>query len=144
MIIMHGEEMGEALAHAQSIFFDTAPLIYFIEKDAAFFELVEPVMESIDRGEKRGVSSFITLAELLVKPLRQGRADLARAYRDQLAGHPHFSLIALERAVVERAAEIRARHDSRPPDSIALASGVRRRGGRRGIRHERRSAAPLR
>ncbi len=116
--------MIAALAQARAVFFDTAPLIYFVEENRAFLQLLEPLMESIDRGEKRGISSFVTFAEVLVKPLELGRVDLARAYRTQLLDHPHFSLIAVERAVAERAAEIRAHHSFELADAIGLAAAV--------------------
>jgi hypothetical protein len=49
--------MGEMIAEleeAEVVFFDTAPLIYFVEENRDFLELVRPVIESIDRGDKAG------------------------------------------------------------------------------------------
>lgn len=99
-------------------------MIYFVEGNPRYLGLIRPLMESIDRGSKRGVSSFVTLAEVLVQPLRMNRADLARDYQDRLLSAPNFRVVPVERAVAEGAARICARHGFRLPDAIGLASAV--------------------
>ena len=49
---------------------DTAPLIYFIEEHPAYLPKIRPFFEAAERGEFRIVTSFITLLEVLVRPLR--------------------------------------------------------------------------
>jgi predicted nucleic acid-binding protein len=66
----------------------------------------------------------VTLAELLVIPIRESRPELARQYQDLLLGQPHFSLIPVERDVAERAAYIRATYKFKMPDAICLASAL--------------------
>jgi hypothetical protein len=60
---------------------DTAPLIYLIEEHPVYLPLVRPFFEAADRGRLSFVTSVVTLLEVLVQPLRQGKEELARKYR---------------------------------------------------------------
>ena len=63
---------------------DTAPLNYFIERHPAFAPRVRPLFEAVERGEFLMVTSLVTRIEVLIHPLRTGREDLAREYREIL------------------------------------------------------------
>jgi predicted nucleic acid-binding protein len=116
--------MIDAIRDAASVYFDTAPLIYFVENNRTFSKLVEPAIRAIDSGEKTGFSSYITLLEVLVKPFEQGRLDLVEQYRRRLVGQPYFRLLAIEEAVAEEAARIRAAHGFGVADAIQLATAL--------------------
>lgn len=101
---------------------DTSPLIYFIE--GRFSKVVEPIFESIDKGECEGVTSTKTLLEVLVQPYRLGREDLIKRYTEILLSaknlqvYPVFSDIAVE------AAKLRAKYGIRTPDAIQIATSI--------------------
>jgi predicted nucleic acid-binding protein len=103
---------------------DTAALIYWIESNPRYSATLRPLIEAIDAGEKEGVASFIGLVEVLVKPLQEGRRDLAERYRRVLVGQATFRLVAVDRAVAEQAARIRAHYGFKIPDAIQLATAV--------------------
>ncbi len=63
---------------------DTAPLIYLIQDHPAYADRLEAFFQSARQNRVRIVTSVITLAEVLVKPLRDGRDDLVRRYRSIL------------------------------------------------------------
>ena len=112
--------MIEAIARAATVYFDTAPLIYLMEDRGAFADLVAPAVEAIDAGRKRGLSSYVTLIEILVKPLRANRPDLANQYRRLLLGQLH--LYEVDARVAEEAAYIRAQYKLKVPDAIQLGT----------------------
>ena len=56
---------------------DTAPLIYFIERHPTYVEKPRPFFAATERCEFQLATSFVTLLEVLVRPLRTGRDDLA-------------------------------------------------------------------
>jgi predicted nucleic acid-binding protein len=68
----------------QTVALDTAPLIYFIEQHPDYGARLKPFFQAADRREIRIVTSLVTLIEVLVHPLRHGRADLASQYREIL------------------------------------------------------------
>lgn len=110
------------LAGASRIAIDTATFIYFLEEHPTFGPIVEPLFVSLDEGRMAGVSSELTLLEVLVRPLAEGREDLASAYRRLLLDSESLLLHPIDRAVLEEAARIRARYRFRSPDAIQLAT----------------------
>lgn len=56
---------------------DTGPLISYIEEHPAYLPKIKPFFEAAARGDFRTVTSFITLVEVLIHPLREGRPELA-------------------------------------------------------------------
>ena len=104
---------------------DTGPLIYYIEEHPAHLARIRPFFEAAERGEFRVVTSFVTLIEVLVHPLREGRPELAEEYRVILLQSPALTAIPLDEGIAEEAAGLRARHNLRTPDAIQLATAIR-------------------
>lgn len=79
--------MGQltALVEGRTVAFDTAPLIYYIEEHPDYLAVVDELFESLDQSASKGLTSVLTLHEVLVKPLREGHQDLASA----LSGAAH-------------------------------------------------------
>lgn len=59
------------------VFLDTVPLIYFIEGHSQYQNILSRLFALNDRGGFTFLTSSITLLEVLVKPLKDGRADIA-------------------------------------------------------------------
>jgi len=117
-------EWIEAL-RGSTVGLDTGPLIYYIEEHPGFLAKVRPFFEAAERGEFRIVTSFVTLIEVLVHPLREGRPELAQEYRNILLHSPALTAIPLDEGIAEEAARLRARHNLRTPDAIQLATAIR-------------------
>jgi predicted nucleic acid-binding protein len=101
---------------------DTAPLIYFIEKNPKYLPLVLPFFEAMEAGDIHVVTSTLTLTEVLVHPLRCGDSGLARRYSRILRGAPNLEMIPVSAEIAEVAARVRAAHGLKTPDSIQLAA----------------------
>jgi predicted nucleic acid-binding protein len=84
-----------------------------------------PFFEAAERGEFRIVTSFVTLIEVLVQPLRQGRADWAQEYREVLLNSPNLITVPVDEDIAEEAAKLRAQFKLRTPDAIQLATAIR-------------------
>lgn len=115
----------ERLKGKSRVCIDSMTLIYFIECHPTYLPIVRPLFELVHRGDLMGLCSYITLLEVLVRPLKEGRVDLARQYRDILVRSGSFSLFPVERAIAEGGAEIRAKYAVRVPDAIQLATASR-------------------
>lgn len=103
---------------------DTAPLIYFIERNPRYLPLVLPFFEAVERGEVEVVTSTLTLTEVLIHPYRYGNRALAQRYSDILLHSTGVRTLAVSAGIADRAAEIRARHGLKTPDSIQLATAL--------------------
>jgi predicted nucleic acid-binding protein len=105
---------------------DTNVLIYYIEEHPIFLKKIEPLIDKIVQGKATGITSYVTLLELLVKPLREGRLDLVDQYKTILTGQ--LEMVPIDEAVSVKAAQLRAKYGFRTPDAIQLASVIQKKG----------------
>lgn len=110
--------------HGHVVALDTAPLIAFIAREEPYLELLTPLFRAIDQNKLRGVTSTLTLVEVLVRPLREKDAKLAVQYQDILARSEHLSMLPLSEAIALRAADLRASLNLRTPDAIQVATAM--------------------
>jgi predicted nucleic acid-binding protein len=104
---------------------DTPLFIYYLEDHPVYKPIVVPLLEDrVRQGLNGGITSLVTLAEVLVQPLRAGRTDLVSRFRDFLTGTPHLSLADITRPVANRAADFRARYRLRLPDAFQMAAAL--------------------
>lgn len=103
---------------------DTAPVIYFIERNPKYIGTVRPFFESLDEGRFLAVTSTITLAEVLVHPLRLNDISLAKNYKEILLEAENLDTFPLSPNIATEAARIRAKHDLRTPDAVQLATAA--------------------
>jgi predicted nucleic acid-binding protein len=103
------------------VFIDTAPLIYYIEDNKSYREILAEFMDLVEAGDVSLVSSTLTLLEVLVQPLRVNRHDIVKNYEEILTRSQSLQLFELDIIGGRRAAEIRARYNFKTPDAIQLA-----------------------
>ena len=100
---------------------DTAPIIYFIEKNQRYLNIVRPVFAAIDAGSIEAITSTITLLEVLVQPLKANNKSLAEKYREVLLYSEGLTTFEILHEVSEMSSELRAKHSIKTPDAIQLA-----------------------
>ena len=108
----------------KSVFLDTAPLIYFIEKNHRYHSIIKPVIVQIDAQETKGLASTITLLEVLVHPLREGDTLLTQKYKDILLASKGLMTHEISHSISERSALLRAEHELKTPDAIQIATAI--------------------
>ena len=108
----------------QDISLDTAPLIYFIEKNPTYLDTMRLFFRALNQGEFTVVTSVVTIAEALVYPLRQGNTALAQQYRDILFNSQGLTTIEVVPVIAETAAQLRADYNLRTPDAIQMATAI--------------------
>ena len=116
--------IDEVLVGITSLGFDTAPLIYFVERHPTYVDIVREFVRRVDTGTVSGYSSMITLTEVLTQPKQKGNMTLEQEYRDLLLHSRNFTLIPIDPAVAERAADLRARYRFRTPDALQIAAAL--------------------
>jgi len=109
----------------ETIALDTAPFIYFIERHPKYRPWLRTFFESVEARQLKVITTTLTLAEVLVKPLRSGRLDLVAEYTQILLNTPGIQIVPVSADVAEEAARIRAEINCKIPDAIQLATAVR-------------------
>ena len=103
---------------------DTAPFIYFIEKNLKYLGLLRPFFAEINAGKIDALTSTITLLEVLVLPFKTKNESLAEKYRDILLYAEGLTTFEIFHEVSELSAKLRAKYSIRTPDAIQIAVGI--------------------
>lgn len=85
---------------------------------------LKPFFAAAEARQFRIVTSLVTLLEVLIHPLRRGRTDLAREYRDILLRSSGLTTVPLNEVIAEEAARLRAIHGLKTPDAVQLATAT--------------------
>jgi predicted nucleic acid-binding protein len=117
-------KLDDALRGVTSLGLDSAPLIYLVEDHPRYADQVDEVAHRISHGHLVGVTSVISLGEVLVQPLARGDERLRQRYHDLLLQSVGFRTLAIDAALAERAAELRARYGMRLPDALQIAVAI--------------------
>jgi predicted nucleic acid-binding protein len=117
-------KLDVALSGVTRLGLDTSAIIYLIEAHPKYDTLVAAIFSDIAAGRFVGVTSAITLTEVLIQPLLHGDIPLQQRYRDLLLWSANFEVVSVDADVAERAASIRARHRLRTPDALQIATAL--------------------
>ena len=114
----------ELLEKYRIVGIDTAAFIYHFEENEEYLPFTDVLFKMIETGKIRGVTSTFTLMEVLVKPKRDGNDRAVDEYKFILQTFPNLEIRQVDAEVAERAAEIRARYEVRPPDALQVAASL--------------------
>jgi predicted nucleic acid-binding protein len=103
---------------------DTMVFIYHLQEHPRYSAATQVLLAAWEGGTHRGVASVISLAEVLVKPLRDGNAGAAEDYRRLLTTFPNLRLLEVNQSIAEAAAQLRAAYGLPMPDMIQAATAV--------------------
>jgi predicted nucleic acid-binding protein len=82
------------------------------------------LLQAIQAGQVEALLSTVALMELLVRPLADGRTDIANEHEAALRQVSHLRIVPFNGEAHRRAAELRARYHLRPPDALLIGSGL--------------------
>lgn len=115
--------MGRVSAElGKKIYLDTNVIIYAVEGFADLAGNIQALLRALDEAEIVAVTSELTLAEVLVKPLRDQNQIVQQAYQTFLTPTPVLQPVPISRNILEEAARLRATKRLKLPDAIHLAT----------------------
>ena len=117
-------KISARLKKIERIFLDTAPVIYFVEKNPEYLEKVRIVFDRLDDGTLSGAASPVTLSECLVLPIRLGKPEVVQAFIQLLGNSNNMLFVAIEEQVASRAADLRARYNLTLTDAFQVAAAL--------------------
>ena len=112
------------LPAGKTIGLDTMVLIYHLENHADYAGVTEKLLDEVEKGRYRAVTSFVTLLEILVKPKKEGALRVVSDYRDLLLTFPNLSFLPLDFEVSDLASSLRAKYSIMTPDAIQIATAI--------------------
>jgi predicted nucleic acid-binding protein len=105
-------------------YIDTNVVIAIIEAPGALTPGQMAFLEDVDRGRIKAVTSELTLAECLVKPMADRNANAVEAYLTFLDNRPELPVLPVSRAILIEAARLRGETGIKMPDAIHVATAL--------------------
>jgi predicted nucleic acid-binding protein len=99
----------------------TAPLIYLLDDHPRFAPVFEGLFELADNGDIDIAVSTISVAEVLVGPLKHGQDALAKRYEKAMGA---FQVVPMTSEIAVTAARLRAGTGLRLPDALQAATAL--------------------
>lgn len=114
-----------ARMRGQRVYIDANYFIYFLTRHPIGFPAAAAVLQACDAGEIIGTTGDAVVAELLVKPWRDGDTATIDGIR-QLFAREHFvQRLPHDAASFELAAEIRGKQGGKLMDALHYATALR-------------------
>lgn len=113
--------------HGKTVYLDSNVFIYAFEGQAGpASDVAGLVLRDASAGALVARTSLIARAEALVRPMRLRQTELTDRYRMLLSGAAIVSVYAIDEAVVELSAELRADYTTlKLVDAIHIATAIR-------------------
>lgn len=115
------------LASLSRVCLDSNAIIYFLQGDEPHATLVADVIDRLGDGALEATISTITELELFVAPLRLRDRRALDRIELFVRGTPNMSVLAVDRVIARRAAEVRAHTRLLAPDAIIAATAMEAR-----------------
>lgn len=117
-------KISAALAKVQRPYVETAPFIYYVEDHPVYADKMTSIFDIVNTGKVEVITSVVTLAETLAKPLKIGDKVVENAYQTLLQQTRHITLVPITAPIAERTASLRARYNLRIPDALHAAAAL--------------------
>lgn len=112
------------LKGAPRFYLDTNAVIAILERTEGLNPAQRMFLLGIADGRWFAASSELTLAECIVKPIRDGAPEHRRSYEEFLDTQLSAPLLPVSREILVLASEIRAVSKAKMPDCIHVASAL--------------------
>lgn len=116
------EKLRHAIAGHDLLVLDTMIFSYHLYNHPRYTPLTAAVLEAIESGEVAGLTTVITLAELLTVPARADDRRAMQEYELYLTHFPNLRIVSLDTVLAREAARVRAATRLRMPDAIQIAA----------------------
>lgn len=112
---------ADDLPQGSLLLMDSAPIIYFLERNAVFAPIFKPLFTAHAAGKLQFAVTTVTIAEVLAGPLQAGDEALVERYRAVLES---WQVVDLDADIAENAARLSAAFRLRLPDAVQAASAL--------------------
>ena len=116
--------MEELNLKGKIIGLDTMVFIYHFEENKIYSPLTFSIFESLEKGNFNGVTSILTLLEILVKPKRENNSILTERYKILFETFPNLQMKELNENIADIASSLRANYNINTPDAIQVATSL--------------------
>ena len=116
--------MEELNLKGKIIGLDTMVFIYHFEENQVYSPLTFSIFESLEKGNFNGITSILTLLEILVKPKKENNLHLTERYKLLFETFPNLQVKTLNENIADIASSLRANYNINTPDAIQIATSL--------------------
>jgi len=116
--------MEELKLKGKIIGLDTMVFIYHFEENQAYSPLTFSIFESLEKGDFKGITSILTLLEILVKPKKENNLLLTERYKLLFETFPNLQMKTINENIADIASSLRANYNINTPDAIQIATSL--------------------
>ena len=103
---------------------DTVAFIYHLEENHKYLPFTNVLFEMVENGVIKGITSTITIMEILVKPEKEENERAIQEYKFILQTFPNLKIKPIDFHTAEKAAELRAKYRIKPADALQLGAAL--------------------
>jgi len=103
---------------------DTMVFIYHFEENQLYSPLTFSIFESLEKGSFNGITSTLTLLEILVKPKKENNLLLTERYKLLFETFPNLQVKTLNENIADIASTLRANYNIDTPDAVQIATSL--------------------
>ena len=116
------EKLHQAVSRHKLLVLDTMVFSYHLSDHPRYAPLSAVVLEAVESGKVSGLTTTVTLAELITVPAQSGNQRAMQEYELYLTHFPNLRILPLDTALAREAARVRAATGLRMPDAIQIAA----------------------
>ena len=116
--------MEELSLKGKIIGLDTMVFIYHFEENRVYSPLTFSIFENLEKGNFNGITSILTLLEILVKPKKENNLLLTERYKLLFETFPNLQVKTLNENIADIASSLRANYNINTPDAIQVATSL--------------------
>jgi len=116
--------MEELNLKGKIIGIDTMVFIYHFEESQIYSPLTFSIFENLEKGNFNGITSILTLLEILVKPKKENNSLLTERYKLLFETFPNLQVKTLNENIADIASTLRASYNINTPDAIQIATSL--------------------
>ena len=116
------EEFRRAISGHRLLALDTMVFSYHLSAHPRYVPLTRVVLEAIESGQVAGLTTTVTLAEVLTVPAQAGDRRAMVDYELYLTHFPNLRMVSLDVLLARETALVRATCGLRTPDAVQVAA----------------------
>lgn len=116
--------MVKKLSQKSIIALDSMIFIYHFENNPKFIDQTKKIFTQIEKGYYLGISSVISVLEILTHPKRKKDYLLVKEYNETLKHFPNLNFIDINWQIVDLASSLRAKYNLTSPDALQVGTAI--------------------
>lgn len=116
------EDLRDEIGAHRLLMVDTPVFSYHLADHPRYAALTAVILEAIESGKVAGLTSAVTVAEILTLPAQAGDPQAMQDYELFLTSFPNLRVAPLDVALARETASVRVATGLRAPDAVQIAA----------------------